>query len=327
MNILAVDDDEYALEILVATLKAADYSDITISKSGAEALAKIASARSTFDCFFLDIEMPEMDGIELCRQIRQFNDYRSSPILMITSMSERKFIDGAFSAGATDYVTKPFDPLELSVRVQLAERLVREQRFSTKKIFAVKKMKAKMENLMLFSIGDTITIEDVPGMVEMLAMENYLLQLSRGKAFQSKAVAFAIKEFETLFSRSTPSEIYCTLADVADAIAANFKTANYLLAYCGIGRFVCVTSRLKSVISEELEFAVQSTIDVMEPLIDNGNSIELTLLMGKPSTTSLWASGKSLNLMHAALASVDAKRQQSRRAVQNLYQNDARKTG
>ncbi|MBS9716443.1 response regulator [Pseudohalocynthiibacter aestuariivivens] len=308
MKILAVDDDEIALELLTESLKSVGYSDITVATSGLSALEEIDAATRPFDYFLLDIQMPEMDGIELCQRIRRMASYKTSPIIMITAMSDRSFVDAAFSAGATDYVTKPFDTLELSARVRMAENLVRETRVSTNNVFAVQSLKAKVEDALRFSIGDAITIEDVPGMIGKLAMENYLLQLSRGKVYQSIAIGFAIVEIETIFSRSSPTEMLYTLTDVADAIADSLKQSNYLLTYCGSGKFVCVADRGSRAISPDLEIAIQLSIEEMEIAYDSGAPCEITIAMGEPVTSSLWSSGNATQLMESALISAEDKR-------------------
>lgn len=309
MKILAVDDDVIGLEIVEKILTAVGYSDLTVVNSGAEALEKINASPQPFDCFLLDIQMPEMDGIELCSRIRQIDDYKSSPILMITAMTERKHIEGAFNAGANDYISKPFDPLELTVRVQLAEKLVKA---SAGKELLLHSIKTDMDNILQFTIRETVKINNVPSMIEKLALENYLLQLSRIRASQTKISAFAIKDFEKIFENSTPSNMYCILSDVAHAIIENIRTINYLITYCGSGMFACVTTSAKTEYPDDLEASIQSTIDDMRIEYNNGVLCDVTVLMGLPSTsTSLWSSGPSLEAMHSALEAAEDKRQKT----------------
>lgn len=309
MKILAVDDDVIGLEIVEKILTAVGYSDLTVVSSGAEALEKINTSPQPFDCFLLDIQMPEMDGIELCSRIRQIDDYKSSPILMITAMTERKYIEGAFNAGANDYINKPFDPLELTVRVQLAEKLVKA---SADKELLLHSIKTDMDNILQFTIRETVKINNVPGMVEKLALENYLLQLSRIKASQTKISAFAIKDFEKIFENSTPSNMYCILSDVAHAIIENIRTVNYLITYCGSGLFAYVTTSAKTEYPDDLEASIQLTIDDMRIEYNNGVLCDVTVLMGLPSTsTSLWSSGPSLGAMYSALEAAEGKRKKT----------------
>ena len=66
MKILAVDDDKFILELVPAILGEAGLDDVTTAASGEEALAAIRAADGAFDCLLFDIQMPGMDGIDLC---------------------------------------------------------------------------------------------------------------------------------------------------------------------------------------------------------------------------------------------------------------------
>ena len=123
MRILAVDDDEIFLGLLSDATKAAGFDDVTLATSASMAMKLAESTDEPFDCFFLDIQMPGIDGIKLCSWIRNHHRYRGAPILMITGLCDRQYIEKAFAAGATDYLTKPIDFLELSTRARLASRM------------------------------------------------------------------------------------------------------------------------------------------------------------------------------------------------------------
>jgi len=308
MRILAVDDDEIALELLSAALKSAGYHDVSVAVSGRFALEAIAAASRPFDCFLLDIQMPGMDGVELCGRIRSLAQYRSSPILMITAMSDRSFVDEAFAAGAMDYVNKPFDPLELGVRLRIADTIVRERRISNKKIFAATNREDQPDLVPEFALGDAIEITGVPRMVGKLAMENYLLQLSRGRVFQSSAVAFAIENFEAIFARATPTEMSDILTDVAEAIARCLKRTSYLMTYNGFGEFVCVTKRSDPILSEELESSISWSIEEMHVTYANGAPCDVSIVMGHPQTAAFWSSGHPLRLIDHSLVAVAERR-------------------
>jgi CheY-like chemotaxis protein len=303
VRILAVDDDQILLELLVETLSVLGHQDVTTASSAQEALRVIAGASVPFDCFLLDIQMPEMDGIELCSIIRSMETYKASPVVMITAMSERSFIDRAFSAGAIDYVTKPFDGLELGTRLRLAQRIVTERKVSADKIFALNSLKAKVEDAFRIEADKPITIEDVPGVVDHLVLENYLLQLSRGKSYLSSAVAFHIRNFDAIYARATAEDLYYTLTDVAEAIATQFKYTSFLMTYMGNGVYVVVTNRNNPVINPDLEVAAQMAIDEMELCYDDGSACNVSLRMGEPQTNSLFFGGGPMCMVEAAVES------------------------
>ena len=159
MKILAVDDDQLQLDMLTAILNDAGYSDVTTVTSGALALHELNNPNATFDSILMDIQMPELDGIELCKIVRLMPKYQTTPIIMITAMSEKSYIDNAFLAGATDYVTKPFDKMELVTRIKIALKLNSSNR-------AVKKLRDQIEAERHFEIDSPVTIENIPGVVD-----------------------------------------------------------------------------------------------------------------------------------------------------------------
>lgn len=120
MKILCVDDDPAILAVLEVSLATLGGHDIEKALSGQEALDKHLRSGQDFDCFLLDIQMPGMSGIELCKAIRAIPAYKHIPILMLTAMSDEDYIEDAYRYGATDYVSKPFDPNDLNNRVKTA---------------------------------------------------------------------------------------------------------------------------------------------------------------------------------------------------------------
>lgn len=124
MKILVVDDDHLVLSILQLYLADAGYYDVTTCETSEIALELIENDNAKFDCFFFDIVMPFIHGIDLCERVRNIQGYKETPIIMLTAISGKTDIDEAFAAGATDYVTKPFSMTEIGARVRIAENLV-----------------------------------------------------------------------------------------------------------------------------------------------------------------------------------------------------------
>ncbi|WP_108482030.1 response regulator [Oceaniglobus ichthyenteri] len=124
MKILAVDDDEYILEILSMLVIKAGFPDIVTATSAGDALDRITSTSEPFQCILLDIQMPIMDGVEFCDLLRRLPDYGECPIIMVTAMTDKVWMDQAYGAGATDYIIKPFDYNILSARLTAAANAV-----------------------------------------------------------------------------------------------------------------------------------------------------------------------------------------------------------
>src|SRR5438045_983523 len=113
MRILVVDDDRVLRDALRRALTLGGY-DVRMADGGYEGLAQVVESRP--DAIVLDVMMPDVDGIEVCRRLRSAGD--RTPILMLTArdaVSDR--IDG-LDAGADDYLVKPFDIGELTARVR-----------------------------------------------------------------------------------------------------------------------------------------------------------------------------------------------------------------
>src|SRR5579863_3255166 len=131
MRILVVDDSEDSRDLTEGALLSAGYTDIVTVSSGWEALKILDVGRNTedkpsVDVALLDIVMPEMDGVEACARIRNDARYADLPIIMVTSLDDMDSLNNAFVAGATDYVTKPVNRVELVARVRAALKLKQE---------------------------------------------------------------------------------------------------------------------------------------------------------------------------------------------------------
>jgi len=120
-TVLVVDDNVDVAETIERTLRRAGY-DVLVAHLGADAL-EIARQKHP-DAMVLDIMMPGMSGIEVCRHIRATPDLTEMPILMLTARGEIIDKQEGYEAGTDDYLTKPFDLLELELRVRALLRRV-----------------------------------------------------------------------------------------------------------------------------------------------------------------------------------------------------------
>ena len=114
--ILCVDDEEAILDLLEEILVLNGYKAITVT-NGKDALLKIKS--QTIDLVLLDVNMPGMDGIEVCRQIKEDPALRDIQIIMITGLASHEDRVRGIEAGVEDYFTKPFNSTELLARIKI----------------------------------------------------------------------------------------------------------------------------------------------------------------------------------------------------------------
>ena len=114
-RILIVEDEPEAVELLEFNFKQAGYA-VTSAAAGAEALKKIRAAPP--DLIVLDVMLPEMDGFEICKMVRREAATAKVPIIMLTAKAAEIDRVLGLELGADDYLTKPFSPRELLLRVK-----------------------------------------------------------------------------------------------------------------------------------------------------------------------------------------------------------------
>jgi len=115
-RILVVEDDQPLLKFLRANLKARGY-DVFVATDGSEALAQVE--KELPDLILLDINLPELNGIEVCRRLREWSKV---PILMVSARGQESDKIACLDLGADDYITKPFGVEELMARIRAAFR-------------------------------------------------------------------------------------------------------------------------------------------------------------------------------------------------------------
>lgn len=114
--VLVVDDLNINLQIVGAILDRQGYAT-TFATNGQQALELMNAAIP--DLILLDLMMPEMDGFQVCENLRNYPEGREIPIIFLTASQDKKHLLQAFDQGAVDYITKPFNPPELLARVKL----------------------------------------------------------------------------------------------------------------------------------------------------------------------------------------------------------------
>ena len=151
-EVLVVDDMPANLQLLAGMLKERGYG-VRAVPSGALAL-RAAQAQPP-DAILLDVNMPEMDGYEVCRRLKRDERLRDVPVLFISALSEPLDKVAAFDAGGVDSVTKPFDITEVHARVATHVRLRRMQRELEERKRAVEQAYDRLRQLE--QLRDTLT--------------------------------------------------------------------------------------------------------------------------------------------------------------------------
>ena len=152
MRILVVDDEKTLVKGMKFNLENEGY-EVECAYDGAAALDLAREGR--FDLIILDVMMPEMDGIEACMKIREFSNV---PIIMLTAKSEDADKLMGFESGADDYLTKPFNILELKARVRALLRRAAGVQRSQGSLLTVGKITLNTEELAALRDGQTVDL-------------------------------------------------------------------------------------------------------------------------------------------------------------------------
>ncbi len=121
MHVLVAEDETFQAELMRAALTEVGYQ-VTIARDGYETLDLVRTG--TFQLVVLNWEMPEMSGIEVCREIRQRISSTYVYVILLTSRSGSQNVIEGLEAGADDFVSKPFSGQELRLRLRTAERIL-----------------------------------------------------------------------------------------------------------------------------------------------------------------------------------------------------------
>ena len=315
MQILVVDDEPLFLQLLTAQLEILGYRDVTTAGSGREALSRLQTSNEIYDLIMLDIRMPEMDGVTLCRHIRTLPTYRDTPIVMVTALSDKSYIDDAFAAGALDYITKPLDRVELKARLGMVARLRAQE-----KAAAAAAANASLSSYTIappFGFDDPIALPNVDRLMSLTALENYLLTLGVGRMHGLRAFAVSIENADQFFMTETPASFVDMIGDVATVIQDCLKAEDVMIAYSGGGIFVCVLRSEHGYDAELLTTTANFSMSDFEPIYTDGNMPFPVIRFGNLVRMPTLSFGRPTRLLQ--LAKVEANMAETYSPLQHLH--------
>lgn len=180
-DILIVDDNPINLNLLSGMLAEHKYR-VRVATSGKRALAAVRSCLP--DLILLDITMPEMDGYEVCRQLKADPQTRDVPVIFISALDETMDKVKAFQIGGVDYVSKPFQFEEVLVRIENQLKISRLQREMVQKnaelenanlkLRELDRIKANFTAMLVHDLKSPLSV--VKGTFEMFALEETLTE-------------------------------------------------------------------------------------------------------------------------------------------------------
>jgi len=261
MRILVVDDSEDSRDLTEGALLSAGYTDIVTAGSGWEALkvldiGKTTEEKPAIDIVLLDIVMPEMDGVEACARIRNDVRYADLPILMVTSLDDMDSLNNAFVAGATDYITKPINRVELVARVRAALKLKHE---------LDRRQEREVELLSFLSNwGDRrngLWIDEATGLFVGEAAEAYLTTACGcWSGEEISIVALMLDGFDVYSAANGDAAARGVLAEVARAVRRLVATIGVVAASYRNGMIILVAPEVGMNAARELGETLRKTV-------------------------------------------------------------------
>jgi adenylate cyclase len=225
--ILIVDDSPTQRLILSAALKKIGIA-IEEAEDGAKALALLANLKP--DAILLDVEMPGMNGFEVCEEIRKMVPHRYTPIMMVTGLDDYESINQAFLAGATDFATKPINQDLIGYRVRY---MIRTNSYFLDLQRAEKELEKKIVLIQNYAQAAS---RFVPQAFLKILKKESITEIKIGDCTeQEMSVLFLdIRSFTTLSEKSTPAEIFILLNSLMDCLdPAIIKNNGFIDKYIG----------------------------------------------------------------------------------------------
>lgn len=250
MSILIVDDSLESCIALKKLLEREGYKDIKIATSAHDAFRLLGiddpeREVPNIDVILMDVMMPDINGLDACRQLREKEQFRNIPVLIMTAHSKDEFLESAFAAGAMDYISKPISLTELRVRLRSAltlkqerdTRLAREQEL----VQLTRQLQDSNEVLQQISILDELT-----GIANRRHFNMVLVQEWRRSTREATPLSVVLididhfKRYNDVYGHLQGDQC---LKKVASTLGSALKRSTDLLARFGGEEFVVLLPR------------------------------------------------------------------------------------
>ncbi len=220
MKILIAEDNMVSRRVLQATLQKWGH-EVIIAQDGVEALAafQVKDGQSPPPLAILDWMMPGLDGIEVCRKVRQLPNAAPTYIILLTAKGGKEDIVTGLDAGANDYLTKPFERTELRARIEVGARVVNLQKKLAERVeelnFALDELRQAETEIRNLSMLDELTgLYNRRGFLAL--SEQYRKNARRaGKSFSLiYGDMDGLKQINDTFGHHEGSEALCRIAEI-----------------------------------------------------------------------------------------------------------------
>jgi diguanylate cyclase (GGDEF)-like protein len=275
VRILIAEDDAVSRRVLSATLTAWGH-EVVVTGNGLEAWAALQGENAP-PLAILDWMMPEMDGLEVCRNVRRRGPASSTYVILLTAKSLKADLIEALEAGADDFLTKPFDRNELRVRLQVGARIVSLQRSLAERVReleeAIEERKRAEEELRELSLTDELTgLNNRRG---FFTLAEYHLKAAR-RMNQSSLMIYAdmdgLKQINDNFGHQEGSR---AIRQTADILRQTFRESD-IIARLGGDEFVILAAGASDRL-DNLSSRLQGKLETYNEQADHGYALSLSL--------------------------------------------------
>ena len=224
-KIMVVDDEEDIRELIVYNLKKDGFT-VSSASDGEEALKQIRAGH--FDLLVLDLMLPGIQGMELCRTVRNDPKTKDLPIIMLTAKGEEVDRILGLEIGADDYITKPFSPRELVARVKAVLRRISEKT-SDEKVITIGRLSINKDTY-------TVSKNNIPIMLSSTEFKLLLYLVKRkGKIFSRDQLLDAVWKDEAFVE---PRTVDVHIRRLRTQIEDDPSEPQYIKTRRGIGYYV-----------------------------------------------------------------------------------------
>ena len=218
--LLIVEDDKQIRKFIDFSLRSMEYDCVEVS-TGKAAMSLIAT--QNLSAIILDLGLPDMDGIDIIKQVREFSDI---PIIVVSARDQDNEKVEALDAGADDYLTKPFSIIELLARIRVVFRHSGNKKDDTPTVYKVADLEIDLEKHKVILEGQDI---------HFTTMEYNLLTLlvkNSGKVLTHK---YILKEVWGNYLESDMQSLRVFMANIRRKLEKNPAKPRYILTEVGIG--------------------------------------------------------------------------------------------
>jgi CheY-like chemotaxis protein len=307
LRLLVVDDEPDVCSLLAMALQAANTCEVSAAHDAMEALTALAEEDQPFDGIFLDIQMPGTTGIELCAIIRSTPGYGDVPIIMLTAMTERRFLHRAYANGADDYITKPFEIAEIRSKL-VKEGALRRRRNHLKAgraSFGSSKDQAGRE--VINALEDAVLLPAIARSIRRDAFQNYLLQAKKRHGTALSIRAIKVAAIHDIFTRLSTTEYQQLMDAIAKCVSELTEPSDDVITHLGNGILLTACEGRSALTRDDLQTRLHAA-GVPDRL--KAHDLALRVILGEEFTVDKGSDADILFMVSRAIEGAEDEEEQ-----------------